>query len=156
MLASPTPPDKGLPWQQSHCYPFYLFRGSFYSEVILKAAAPPSSHSADITVLTSLTQSCEGRRAPPPPSVTVLGLPLMGIDSCWPAKRPSLTWGVCASCVCVGSKAGHTVLCGNKRVLNMYAAVGGSICGQFAVCVSSGRVVQESVTLPVFGMCHCQ
>lgn len=32
---------KGLPWQQFPCYPFYLFRGSFFSEVILKAFFSP-------------------------------------------------------------------------------------------------------------------
>lgn len=95
------------------------------------------ARSADITVLTSLTQSCEGRRAHPLLSVTVLGLPLMGIDSCWPAKRPSLISWVFASCVYVGLKAGRTVLCGNKRALNMYTAIGGSICGELATCVPS-------------------
>lgn len=77
------------------------------------------AHSADITVLTSLTQSCEGRRAGPLLSGAALGLPLMGIDFCWPAKRPSLISWVFASSVYVGLKAGRAVLCGNKRALNM-------------------------------------
>lgn len=61
----------------------------------------------------------------PPPSVTVLGLPLMGIDSCWPAKRPSLI-----SLVFVLAWRPVALSCVGINVCGIYILpLEGSICG---------------------------
>lgn len=151
-----TLPDKGLPWQQSPCYPFYLFRRSFFSEVILKAFFSPLHHPHR----TQCWHNCSDKFDPelwrqtsrPPPQCDCTRASPNGHWFLLTCEAPfphfvsvcelCLCWPVAPSCVGI-----------NVRWIYMLPSEGLFVASWLRVFpFSSGRAIEVSFSLSVFDL----